>query len=258
MFHKFKITTCAFILCLFGLTLMTVSPVFAADSAAFVECQNMKWKKGKKAKKNCFRDLAQASQPSDGSRSPEVVACQDMKWKKGKKAKKNCFRDLARSLQAGGQAEADSVATEQTEAEKEIMSCGTKLNLIEQVREQYRADNGITQDWCGTTFHAPPHDIEVCAKGRTFFVKYHYDGRDDELVKKCTQDAHLWGLNTNGLNCGSAMERLGTMMKSIPRFQWSTAKAEGQYTIQAGYLTTTVAVNKLNTAWSDAREACDF
>ena len=79
MLQKFKITTCVFILCLFGLTLMTVSPVFAADSAAFVECQDMKWKKGKKAKKNCFRDLAQASQPSDGSRSPEVVACQDMK-----------------------------------------------------------------------------------------------------------------------------------------------------------------------------------
>ena len=103
MLQKFKITTCVFILCLFGLTLMTVSPVFAADSAAFVECQDMKWKKGKKAKKNCFRDLAQASQPSDGSRSPEFVACQDMKWKKGKKAKKNCFRDLARSLQAESQ-----------------------------------------------------------------------------------------------------------------------------------------------------------
>ena len=29
MLQKFKITTCAFILCLFGLTLMTVSPVFA-------------------------------------------------------------------------------------------------------------------------------------------------------------------------------------------------------------------------------------
>ena len=29
MLQKFKITSCAFFLCLFGLTLMTVSPVFA-------------------------------------------------------------------------------------------------------------------------------------------------------------------------------------------------------------------------------------
>jgi hypothetical protein len=63
MFHKFKITTCAFILCLFGLTLMTVSPVFAADedSPAFKQCQQIK-PHGKfgpmKQKKNCFRDLA--------------------------------------------------------------------------------------------------------------------------------------------------------------------------------------------------------
>ena len=62
MFHQFKITPYAFILCLFGLTLMTVSPVFAEDSAAFVECQQMKWKEGKKEKKNCFRDLARSLQ----------------------------------------------------------------------------------------------------------------------------------------------------------------------------------------------------
>ena len=32
MLQKFKITTCVFILCLFGLTLITVSPVFAQMS----------------------------------------------------------------------------------------------------------------------------------------------------------------------------------------------------------------------------------
>ena len=58
MLHKFKITTCAFILCLFGLTLITVSPVFAEKSPEFIACQQMKWKDGKKAKKNCFRNLA--------------------------------------------------------------------------------------------------------------------------------------------------------------------------------------------------------
>jgi hypothetical protein len=62
MFHKFKITTCAFILCLFGLTLMTVTPVFADDSIDFVECQQIKPNRTSyalmKEKKNCFRDLA--------------------------------------------------------------------------------------------------------------------------------------------------------------------------------------------------------
>ena len=37
MSQKFKVTTFAFILCLVGLVLILVSPVFAADSAAFVE-----------------------------------------------------------------------------------------------------------------------------------------------------------------------------------------------------------------------------
>ena len=68
MFHQFKITPYAFILCLFGLTLMTVSPVFAEDS------------EGKRAKKNCFRDLAQSFQP-EGGNSEEFIACQQMKWK---------------------------------------------------------------------------------------------------------------------------------------------------------------------------------
>jgi hypothetical protein len=62
MLQKFKITTCAFILCLFGLPLMTVSPVFADDSIDFVECQQIKPNRTSyalmKEKKNCFRDLA--------------------------------------------------------------------------------------------------------------------------------------------------------------------------------------------------------
>ena len=56
MLQKFKITTCAFILCLFGLTLITVSPVLAEDSAAFVGCKQIKG--DLKGKKNCFKRLA--------------------------------------------------------------------------------------------------------------------------------------------------------------------------------------------------------
>ena len=36
MLKKIKITTYVFILCLFGLTLITVSPVFAEDSPEFI------------------------------------------------------------------------------------------------------------------------------------------------------------------------------------------------------------------------------
>jgi hypothetical protein len=57
MLQKFKITSCAFILILFGFSLMTVSPVFAEDNPSFVSCQKIKSKFMKK-KKNCFRDLA--------------------------------------------------------------------------------------------------------------------------------------------------------------------------------------------------------
>lgn len=57
MFHQFKITSYAFILFLYGFTLITVSPVFAEDNPEFVSCQQIKSKFMKK-KKNCFRDLA--------------------------------------------------------------------------------------------------------------------------------------------------------------------------------------------------------
>lgn len=62
MLQKFKITSCAFILCLFGLTLITVTPVFAYDiKPGLKECNSMGKKKGAKypykPRMNCFRDL---------------------------------------------------------------------------------------------------------------------------------------------------------------------------------------------------------
>jgi chromosome segregation ATPase len=57
MLQNFKITSCAFILVLFGLTLMTVSPVLAADGDGFTVCDN----KAEAAEKlQCFRDLARS------------------------------------------------------------------------------------------------------------------------------------------------------------------------------------------------------
>jgi hypothetical protein len=56
MFQKSKITFYGFILCLFGFTLITVSPVCAEESMAFKACKDIKGKEDMNAKKNCFRD----------------------------------------------------------------------------------------------------------------------------------------------------------------------------------------------------------
>ena len=57
MLQKFKITSCAFILVLFGFTLMTVSPVLSADGDGFTVCDNMP---EAASKLSCFRDLARS------------------------------------------------------------------------------------------------------------------------------------------------------------------------------------------------------
>ena len=46
MLQNVKIASDAIIFSLFGFTLPTLSPVFAKNSAVFVECQEMKWEKG--------------------------------------------------------------------------------------------------------------------------------------------------------------------------------------------------------------------
>ena len=114
MFHKFKISTCVFILCLFGLTLITVSPVFAHwSSATFVECQKIKGKTNKEAKIKCFADLAQSILPL-GDNTGRHDACAN-----GRKPVK-CFRNLARTLQdeddARGQAKDAQRLSDKAEA----------------------------------------------------------------------------------------------------------------------------------------------
>ena len=59
MLQKFNITTYAVVLCLFGFMLFTAAPVFADPQGEFDDCKAMKWKEGKRAKKNCFRDIAE-------------------------------------------------------------------------------------------------------------------------------------------------------------------------------------------------------
>ena len=57
MLQNFKVTSYAIILVLFGLTLMTVSPVIAADGDGFTVCDNMP---EAASKLSCFRDLARS------------------------------------------------------------------------------------------------------------------------------------------------------------------------------------------------------
>jgi len=63
MLQKLKITTYVFILCLFGLTLITVSPIFAEDSAAIDNCEKMsKHRRGKRFVRStdqisCYKSL---------------------------------------------------------------------------------------------------------------------------------------------------------------------------------------------------------
>jgi hypothetical protein len=89
MLQKFKITTCAFILCLFGVTLTTVSPVLAEDSKEFKECQLIKPKDTDlalmKKKKDCFRDLARVlSAEGTSSRFYQGTLLEGLKQKNDK------------------------------------------------------------------------------------------------------------------------------------------------------------------------------
>jgi hypothetical protein len=65
MLKTYRIIPLVFILFLFGLTLITVSPVIAEDSPEFVACQQIKPSgdfRLMKQKKNCFRDVARLHQ----------------------------------------------------------------------------------------------------------------------------------------------------------------------------------------------------
>ena len=66
MFHKFTITTCAFILCLFAYTntsahrdnKFSTHMGFVDNGKAFDTCEAIKWKGNKNEKKNCYKTLA--------------------------------------------------------------------------------------------------------------------------------------------------------------------------------------------------------
>jgi hypothetical protein len=87
MLQKFKITTCAFILCLFGLTMTDVTNVYAraGDSAEILECANMKSKSRNEMtqKKNCFAQLARdltANQQGKTETNPPGEIANDKLW----------------------------------------------------------------------------------------------------------------------------------------------------------------------------------
>ena len=73
MLKTYRIIPSAFILFLFGLTLITVSPVSAQDSPEFMACKQIKPRgnfKLMKQKKNCFRDVARLFQGQSGPAQP--------------------------------------------------------------------------------------------------------------------------------------------------------------------------------------------
>ena len=76
MLKTYRIIPLVFILFLFGLTLITVSPVLAEDSPEFVACQQIKPRgdfRLMKQKKNCFRDVARSFQGQSGDSVQAVV-----------------------------------------------------------------------------------------------------------------------------------------------------------------------------------------
>ena len=103
MLQKFKITICAFILCLFGLTLMTVTPVLAMDSE-FARCDNIGsgevTQQILKKMLRCFKPLAL---DSDGRKVEAYQRCENMEksppdggtWPR---RKLECFRALVTSM----------------------------------------------------------------------------------------------------------------------------------------------------------------
>ena len=100
MIQKFKMTTFAAVLCLFGFMLFSAAPAYADRQENFQECKDMKWTEGKKAKKNCFRDLAKSYPRSDLKKSGLAV-CKGMTWGEengDKKLKTACFGKLVGAL----------------------------------------------------------------------------------------------------------------------------------------------------------------
>jgi hypothetical protein len=278
MLHKFKITTCAFILCLFGLTLMTVSPVFAADSAAFKQCQQIK-PQGKfepmKQKKNCFKDLA-------GPRSSaEFGECQKIKPQRKfipMKQKKNCFRDLAQSLQPRAKADTQAAAQAQADAQAKdkaiaqlLAEAAAQIQAEEEAqaeeREQLAAEvlaiteaealappgavvpteivfGTIGGPYSTTVSLNSPEGIDACANG--FFEDKNLYGGGFELRERQKCNCVAAGLDTHkapacGRDIIEAEHRATAQEANAERLRKERAEAvKAQYAAEAlaGYTTT--------------------
>jgi hypothetical protein len=101
MLQKLKVTSCAFIFCLFGLTLMTVTPVLAMDSE-FARCDKIGSGNQQSLKKRlrCFKPLAL---DSGGRKVEKYHRCENMEkgpdeGRSWPSRKLECFRALATSM----------------------------------------------------------------------------------------------------------------------------------------------------------------
>jgi hypothetical protein len=101
MLQKLKVTICAFIFCLFGLTLMTVTPVLAMDSE-FARCDNIGSGNQQSLKKRlrCFKRLAGKN---DERKVEKYHRCENMEkgadeGRSWPSRKLECFRALVTSM----------------------------------------------------------------------------------------------------------------------------------------------------------------
>ena len=230
MLKTYRVISSVFILFLFGFTLITASPVFAEDSPEFIACQQMK---GKKEKKNCFRDLAGRF----AGATPEFIACQQMKWKGGATEKKNCFRDLARA--------------EQT-PKSEVNLC---LASLKEIDERTFRNCNSAEESVDTMRGA------VCVSGTMWHNRYE-GGMIDE-IRKCGESKEL----PNQKECSSALSDLALAIEAFNRHKLRVARTGSWDRFMQMYVSAQMSekhwwrvddVGKVNGSWRDARDACGF
>ena len=132
MLKTYRIIPLVFILFLFGLTLMTVSPVFAEDSSEFVACQKIKPRgdfRLMKQKKNCFRDVARSLQGQSGD---SVQSVAPLETSGGEVAELNAkIAELEARLESASMGERSRSRQSGSQAIMELQSLRPKYEALE-------------------------------------------------------------------------------------------------------------------------------
>ena len=244
MLKTYRVISSVFILFLFGFTLITASPVFAEDSPEFIACQQMK---GKKEKKNCFRDLASRLRGT-----PVFIVCQKVK---GEKEKKNCFRDLARAdhKQLKGEANLCLASLKEID-ERTFRNCNSPADATD-----IRLFGG-----------------KVCYGKSPIMWHNRYEGGMIDEIRKCGESNEL----INQKECSSALSDLALVIEEFDeernrvgkiyskdgggicghptcRYRKDYVEKDWWYATDVWHGNTST-VGIVNGSWRDARDACGF